>query len=211
MKVIAINGSPHKEGNTYHALNMVGTELLAAGIDFEIIHVGHKAIHGCMACNNCFKNRDEKCSIKTDDLNDWIQKMKEADGLIISSPVYYAGIPGTMKCFLDRVFYVAGSNGNLFRHKVGAAVVAVRRTGGSVTFDSLNHYLTYSEMILATSSYWNVIHGTGPGEVENDAEGVQIMQTLGKNMAWLLKMKEATKETLEEPKRVRKVMTNFIR
>jgi len=189
----------------------VGTELMAAGIDFEIIHVGHKAIHGCMACNNCFKNRDEKCSIKTDDLNDWIQKMKEADGLIISSPVYYAGIPGTMKCFLDRVFYVAGSNGNLFRHKVGAAVVAVRRTGGSVTFDSLNHYLTYSEMILATSSYWNVIHGTGPGEVENDAEGVQIMQTLGKNMAWLLKMKEATKETLEEPKRVRKVMTNFIR
>jgi len=211
MKVIAINGSPHKEGNTFHALNMVGTELMAAGIDFEIIHVGHKAIHGCMACNNCFKNRDEKCSIKTDDLNDWIQKMKEADGLIISSPVYYAGIPGTMKCFLDRVFYVAGSNGNLFRHKVGAAVVAVRRTGGSVTFDSLNHYLTYSEMILATSSYWNVIHGTGPGEVENDSEGVQIMQTLGKNMAWILKMKEATKETIEEPKKVRKVMTNFIR
>ena len=211
MKVIAINGSPKKDGNTYHALNMVGTELMAAGIDFEIIHIGHKAVHGCMACNNCFKNRDEKCSIKTDDLNDWIQKMKEADGIIIGSPVYYAGIPGTMKCFLDRVFYVAGSNGNLFRHKVGAAVVAVRRTGGSVTFDSLNHYLTYSEMILATSSYWNVIHGTGPGEVENDAEGVQIMQTLGKNMAWILKMKEATKETIEEPKRVRKVMTNFIR
>jgi len=116
-----------------------------------------------------------------------------------------------MKCFLDRAFYVAGSNGNLFRHKVGAAVVAVRRTGGSVTFDSLNHYLTYSEMILATSSYWNIIHGTGPGEVEDDAEGVQIMQTLGKNMAWLLKMKEATKEILEEPKKVRKVMTNFIR
>ena len=211
MKVIAINGSPKKDGNTYHALNMVGTELMAACIDFEIIHIGHKAVHGCMACNNCFKNRDEKCSIKTDDLNDWIQKMKEADGIIIGSPVYYAGIPGTMKCFLDRVFYVAGSNGNLFRHKVGAAVVAVRRTGGSVTFDSLNHYLTYSEMILATSSYWNVIHGTGPGEVENDAEGVQIMQTLGRNMAWILKMKEATKETVEEPKKVRKVMTNFIR
>ena len=211
MKVIAINGSPRKEGNTYHALNMVGKELTAEGIDFEIIHIGHKVIHGCLACNNCSKNRDEKCVIKTDEVNDWIQKMKEADGLIISSPVYYAGIPGTMKCFLDRVFYVAGSNGNLFRHKVGAAVVAVRRTGGSVTFDSLNHYLTYSEMILATSSYWNVIHGTGPGEVENDAEGVQIMQTLGKNMAWILKMKEATKETIEEPKKVRKVMTNFIR
>ena len=211
MKVIAINGSPHKEGNTYHALNMVGAELIAAGIEFEILHIGHKGIHGCMACNNCFKNRDEKCSIKNDDLNDWIQLMKEADGILIGSPVYYAGIPGTMKCFLDRAFYVAGSNGNLFRHKVGAAVVAVRRTGGSVTFDSLNHYLTYSEMILATSSYWNIIHGTGPGEVEGDAEGVQIMQTLGKNMAWLLKMKEATKETIEEPKKARKVMTNFIR
>jgi multimeric flavodoxin WrbA len=211
MKVIAINGSPHKEGNTFHALNMVGMELKEAGIEFEIIHIGHKEIHGCMACNNCFKNRDEKCSIKKDDLNDWIQKMKEADGILIGSPVYYAGIPGTMKCFLDRVFYVAGSNGNLFRHKVGAAVVAVRRSGGTATFDSLNHYLLYSEMILATSSYWNVIHGTSPGEVENDAEGVQIMHTLGKNMAWLLKMKEATNLTIEEPKKDRKVMTNFIR
>ena len=211
MKVIAINGSPHKEGNTFHALNMVGMELKAAGIEFEIIHIGHKEIHGCMACNNCSKNRDEKCSIKKDDLNDWIQKLKNADGILIGSPVYYAGIPGTMKCFLDRVFYVAGSNGNLFRHKVGAAVVAVRRSGGTATFDSLNHYLLYSEMILATSSYWNVIHGTSPGEVENDEEGVQIMHTLGKNMAWLLKMKDATSTTIEEPKKDRKVMTNFIR
>jgi len=211
MKVIAINGSPHKAGNTFHALNMVGAELEAAGIEFEIIHIGHKTIHGCMACNNCFKNRDEKCTIKTDDLNDWVQKMKEADGILIGSPVYYAGIPGTMKCFLDRAFYVAGSNGNLFRHKVAAAVVAVRRTGGSVTFDSLNHYLTYSEMTLATSSYWNVIHGTSPSEVESDAEGKQIMQTLGKNMAWLLKMQEATKESIPAPVRVKKVMTNFIR
>ena len=211
MKVVAINGSPHKEGNTFHALNMVGTELIAAGIEFEIIHIGHKEIHGCMACNNCSKNRDEKCSIKKDDLNDWIQKLKNADGILIGSPVYYAGIPGTMKCFLDRVFYVAGSNGNLFRHKVGAVVVAVRRSGGTATFDSLNHYLLYSEMILATSSYWNVIHGTSPGEVENDEEGVQIMHTLGKNMAWLLKMKDATSTTIEEPKKDRKVMTNFIR
>ena len=211
MKVIAINGSPHKEGNTFHALNMVGTELEAAGIEFEIIHIGHKEIHGCTACNNCFKNRDEKCSQKPDIVNDCIQKMKEADGILIGSPVYYSGIAGTMKCFLDRVFYVSGSNGNLFRHKVGAALVAVRRSGGSATLDSMNHYLTYSEMILATSSYWNIIHGRSPGEVEEDAEGVQIMQTLGKNMAWLLKMKEATSTTIEEPEKVRKVMTNFIR
>ena len=211
MKVIGINGSPHKEGNTFHALNMVGAELKAAGIEFEIIHVGHKGIHGCIACNNCAKNKDEKCSIKTDDLNDWVQQMKHADGILLGSPVYYSGIPGTLKCFLDRAFYVSGSNGNLFRHKVGAAVVAVRRSGGTATFDSLNHYLNYSEMILATSSYWNIIHGTGPGEVEGDAEGKQIMKALGKNMAWILKMKEATNGTVEPPVKERKVFTNFIR
>ena len=211
MKVIAINGSPRKEGNTYHALNMVGKELTAEGIDFEIIHIGHKVIHGCLACNNCSKNRDEKCVIKTDEVNDWIQKMKEADGIIIASPVYFAGISGPMKCFLDRVFYVAGSNGGLFRHKVGAAVVVVRRSGGIATFDGLVHYLTYSEMILASSRYWSVIHGTNPGEVENDPEGVQIMETLGQNMAWLLKMREATKKTIEAPVKTRKVQTNFVR
>ena len=211
MKVIAINGSPHKEGNTFHALNMVGKELNEAGIEFEIIHIGHKAVHGCLACNSCAINHDEKCSIKTDELNEWIQKMKEADGILLGSPVYYSGIAGTMKCFLDRAFYVAGSNGNLFRHKVGAAVVAVRRSGGSATLDSMNHYLTYSEMMLATSSYWNIIHGTGPGEVEKDAEGKQIMRTLGKNMAWILQMKDAEKVAIEAPEKERKVFTNFIR
>ena len=211
MKVIAINGSPHKEGNTFHALNMVGKELKKAGIEFEIIHVGDKAIHGCIACNSCAINKDEKCSIKTDKLNDWIQEMKNADGILIGAPVHYSGIAGTMKCFLDRAFYVAGSNGNLFRHKVGAALVTVRRSGGSSTLDGMNHYLTYSEMILATSSYWNVIHGRTPGEVEMDAEGKQIMQTLGRNMAWILKMKEATKDSIIAPEKEKKVMTNFIR
>jgi len=211
MKVIAINGSPHKEGNTFHAFNMVGEELKAAGIEFEILHIGNKTIHGCIACNTCAINRDEQCSIKTDMLNECVQKMKEADGILLGSPVYYSGIAGTMKCFLDRAFYVAGSNGNLFRHKVGAALVAVRRSGGSATLDSLNHYLSYSEMMLATSRYWNIIHGTREGEAENDAEGKQIMHTLGKNMAWMLKMKEAAGETVEAPVTEKKVMTNFIR
>ncbi len=211
MKVIAINGSPHKEGNTYHAFNMVGEELKAAGIDFEILHIGHKTVHGCMGCNKCFVNRDEQCSIKTDSVNECVQKMKEADGILIGSPVYYSGIAGTMKCFLDRAFYVAGANGNLFRHKVGAALVAVRRSGGSATLDSLNHYLTYTEMMVATSSYWNIIHGMSAGQAEDDAEGKQIMQTLGKNMAWMLKMKKAAGETIEAPEKARKVMTNFIR
>ncbi len=211
MKVIAINGSPKKEGNTHQALKMVGDELLANGIEFGILHVGHKLIHGCTACGKCAENKDEKCSIHTDDLNQWIQIIKSADGIVIGSPVYYSGIAGTMKCFLDRLFYVSGSNGNLLRHKVAAAVVAVRRTGGSSSLDCLTHYLTYAEMILATSCYWNVIHGRLPNEVSQDGEGVQIMRVLGKNMAWLLKMKEATSGSVQPPMPEKKVVTNFIR
>jgi multimeric flavodoxin WrbA len=211
MKVIAINGSPNSKGNTFHALTMVGNELKTKGIDFEILHVGHKLIHGCTACGKCIVNKDEKCVIKTDDLNQWVQQVKAADGIILGSPVYYSGISGTMKSFLDRLFFVSGANGGLLRQKVGAAVVAVRRTGGSVTFDSLNHYLTYSEMIVATSSYWNVIHGSGAGEVEKDGEGRQIMRVLGKNIAWLLSMKEATSGTIEPPEKEKKEYTNFIR
>ena len=124
MKVIAVNGSPNKEGNTFQVLTMVGDQLQAEGIDFEILHVGHKLIHGSMGCGKCAVNKDEECSVKTDGVNKWIQQLKAADGLIIGSPVYYCGIAGAMKCFLDRVFYVAGVNGGLFRHKVGASVVA---------------------------------------------------------------------------------------
>ena len=211
MKVIAINGSPKNEGNTWHALTGVGKQLQENGIDFEIIHVGNKAVRGCMACGICAKNKDEKCSISTDPVNEWIQQIKQADGIILGSPVYYAGIAGTMKCFLDRALYVAGANGGKFRQKVAAAVVAVRRTGGSTTFDSLNHYLTYSEMILATSNYWNITHGRTPGEVLQDGEGVQIMEVLGQNMAWLLKMREATKGSLPAPAQVDKIYTHFIR
>ena len=211
MKVIAINGSPRIEGNTSQALNMVGDELKADGIEFEILHIGHKMIHGCLACGKCAVNRDEKCSITTDDLNKLIPKLKEADGLILGSPVYYSGVAGTMKSFLDRLFFVSGANGNLFRHKVGAALVAVRRTGGSSTLDCLNHYFSISQMLIATSNYWNVIHGAAPGEVIQDSEGVQTMRLLGKNMAWLLKMKQATVDTIQEPVAVQKVIMNFIR
>jgi multimeric flavodoxin WrbA len=211
MKVIAINGSPRKEGNTYQALSMVGKELMAGGIDFEILHVGHKQIHGCMACGKCAVNKDEACSIKSDDVNKWIQVLKTADGIILGSPVYYSGVAGTMKCFLDRAFYVAGSNGSLFRHKVGGALVALRRSGGSATLDSLNHYIHYSEMIVATANYWNIIHGRAIGEVAQDMEGQQIMRVLGKNMTWLLKMIEASKDLVEEPAVEQKIVTNFIR
>ena len=211
MKVIAVNGSPKAEGNTFHALKMVGEEIINAGIEFEILHVGNKLIHGCTGCGKCAVNKDEECSIKNDDLNKWIQQLKDADGIIIGSPVYYAGIAGTMKCFLDRAFYVAGINNGLFRQKVAAAVVAVRRSGGSTTFAGMNHYLLYSEMLLATSNYWNIIHGRTPGEVTKDIEGTQIMRVLGKNIVWLLKMREATKCILDPPIRENKEYTHFIR
>lgn len=211
MKVVAINGSPHKDGNTYSALKMVGNILEKSGIEFSIIHVGNKQVRGCIACGQCIKRKDEKCAITTDSTNEWIQEMKNADGIVIGSPVHFSGIAGTMKSFLDRAFYVSGVNGGLFRHKVGASVVAVRRSGGTATFDSLNHYLTYAEMIMATSNYWNVVHGRIAGEAEQDAEGVQVMEVLGNSILWLLKMKEYASEGVESPQPTAKIMTSFIR
>lgn len=210
MRVAAFNGSPNKEGNTYHALRIVADELGKEGIETEIIHVGNKLIRGCLACGKCRKNRDERC-VTRDEVNEWIMKMKEADGIILGSPVHFSSISATMKAFLDRAFYVAGNNGGLFRHKVGAAVVAIRRSGGLPAVDQLNHYLSYAEMIIPTSNYWNVIHGTAPGEALQDEEGVQIMRILGRNMAWLLKLVANGEGSVEEPRRERKVYTNFIR
>ncbi len=208
MKVIAINGSPKSEGNTYHALKMVTDQLEKEGIETEIIHVGNKNIRGCLACGGCAKNQNERCVID-DEVNSIIQQLKDADGIIIGSPVYYASIAGTMKCFLDRTFYTASANGGLFRHKVGASVVAVRRSGEVATFDHLNHYFTLGEMFIASSNYWNVIHGRLPGEVLQDEEGVQIMRVLGKNIAFLLNSIAQNKENL--PEKEQKIMTNFIR
>lgn len=211
MKVVAFNGSPNKEGNTYHAIRLVAAELEKEGIETEIVQVGDKAIRGCIACYQCVKNQNEQCAMKGDEVNEWVQKMKGADAIILGSPVHYSAIGGTMKSFLDRAFFVAGVNGGLLRHKVGAAVVAVRRSGGLPTFDQLNHFLNYSEMLLATSNYWNVIHGRTPGEALQDEEGVQIMRVLGKNMSWLLKLVQNGKGVVPEPEKVTKVFTNFIR
>lgn len=207
MKVVAFNGSPKKEGNTYQAIKMVADELEKENIEVEIFHVGNKAIRGCQGCGACFRNKDERCIID-DEVNEWIQKMKEADGIIISSPVYYSGINGTMKCFLDRAFYVAGNK--MLRHKVGASVVAVRRSGGVPTFNQLNNYINYAEMVMPSTNYWNVIHGARPGEVQQDEEGKQIMRVLGKNMSWLLKTLENGKGE-HAPDMESKAYTNFIR
>lgn len=211
MKVIALNGSPRKEGNTYKGLKIVTEELEKEGIETEIIQIGSKEIRGCTACNGCAKNRDEKCVLPGDEVNDIIQMMKAADGILLGSPVHFSGIGGTMKSFLDRAFYVASNNKSLFRNKVGAALVAVRRSGGSASLDQLNHYLTYSEMVVASSNYWNIIHGTRPGEAVQDEEGTQTMRILGRNMAWILKLIENGKDIVAKPEMERKVFMNFIR
>ena len=211
MKVVAFNGSPKADGNTWHAIAMVTAELEKEGIETEIIHVGNKSIRGCSACGMCAKNRDERCVLPGDEVNEWIQKMKQADGILLGSPVHFAAMGGTMKSFLDRAFYVTSMNNSMLRHKVGASVVAVRRSGGLPAFEQLNNYLLYSEMLIPTSNYWNVIHGARPGEVTRDEEGAQIMRVLGRNMAWLLKLVENGRGAVAEPEREKKLYMNFIR
>lgn len=210
MKVIAFNGSPRKHGNTYHTIKIVAEQLSQEGINVEIIHVGNKPIRGCLACYKCDQNKDEKCVID-DYVNVWIQKIKKSDGIILGSPVHFSGISGTLKCFLDRAFLVSSVNGNLFRHKVGSALVAVRRSGGVTAFNQLLQYLTYAEMLIPSSNYWNAIHGMNPGEVLKDEEGVQIMRVLGQNIAWLLKLVKNGKDKIKKPVKEQKIFTNFIR
>lgn len=212
MKVIAINGSPRANGNTYHSLAIMGEEFAKHNIEFEILHVGHKAIHGCIGCGKCAELKNDQCpTFPNDIVNESVQKMKDADGIILGSPVYYSGVAGTMKCFIDRAFYIAGVNGGLLKYKIGASVSAQRRTGGSSTLDSLNHYFTISEMPIASSTYWNAMHGMNPGEVVQDEEGVQTLVNLAKNMVWLMKMREATKEGISTPDSIKAVRTNFVR
>ena len=207
MKVICINGSPHKEGNTYLALKTVAETLAAEGIETEIIHIGNQIIRGCLGCGACARNKNEKC-ITDDAVNRLIPVLKEADGIVLGSPVYYANIAGTMKCFCDRLFYVASANGSLFRGKVGAGVVAARRGGASATFAELNYFLHLGQMIMPGSSYWNSVHGAKPLEAEGDAEGLQTMRNLARNIAWLLRLK-ASGEPM--PQFETSARTNFIR
>ncbi|MGL4606724.1 MAG: flavodoxin family protein [Eubacteriaceae bacterium] len=211
MKVLGINGSPHGEGNTFTALTIAGEIFAQEGIEYEIFNVGMKAVQGCTGCGACSKKKNEECIFSKDVVNEGIQKMKEAQGIILGSPVHFSGISGNMKSFLDRAFYVAGSNGGLFRHKVGASIAAVRRSGGVTTFDQLNHYLNYSEMVIATGNYWNVIHGRMPGEAEQDSEGAQAIEVTAQNMVWLMRLIEKGREMVPEPKQAKKIYMHFIR
>lgn len=209
MRVVAINGSPEVKGNTAIALDLVCDTLHKQGIETERIEIGKKAMHGCIGCGVCFEKNNRRCVFDDDILNGVMDKLLTADGLLIGSPVYYAGINGALKSFLDRAFYVAMANGGLFRHKVGAGVVAVRRGGEVAAWEQLNKYLTISEMFVPSGNYWNMIFGMEPGEAVKDTEGAQNMRVLGANMAWLLKAVASNKETL--PPAEEKEFMHFIR
>ena len=205
MKVLLINGSPHKEGTTYAALSEVAGALNARGVETEIIQVGHLAIRGCVACYSCSKTG--KCAID-DVVNQVAEKFKEADGMVVGSPVYYASPNGTLVSFLDRLFY---SSRFEKRDKVGAAVVCARRGGCTAAFDVLNKYFTISGMPVATSTYWNQVHGANGDDARLDEEGMLCMRNLGANMAFLMESVALGKASLGLPEKEKMVRTNFIK
>ena len=190
MKVIAINGSPRREGNTAILIGEVFKVLESHGIETEMIQLGNKPIHGCTACMKCREFQDNKCHIKNDRLNYCIEKLNEADGIIIGSPVYFADVTTEIKALIDVAGYVTRANGFTLKRKLGAAVIAVRRGGALHAFETINNFFLINQMIVPGSSYWNFAIGRNPGDVMNDAEGIQTMQTLGENMAWLLQQIE---------------------
>jgi multimeric flavodoxin WrbA len=191
MKVIAINGSARKDGNTAILIKRVFSVLESEGIETELIQLAGEQIHGCMAFGTCRKIQNKQCKIVNDKVNLYIEKMAEADGIILGSPTYFSMMTSEMKALIDRAGFVGRSNGDLFKRKVGAAVVAVRRAGGIPTFDAINHFFLISQMIVPGSSYWNVGIGLNKGDVEKDEEGLKTMDDLGKNMAWLIKKLQA--------------------
>ena len=206
MKVILVNGSPHKDGCTYTALSEIAETLNKEGIESEIFWIGNRPISGCIACKGCLSTG--KCIID-DCVNEFIEKAKEADGFIFGSPVHYAGASGAITSFMDRVFYHKSNN---YQGKPAAAIASCRRGGASATFDQLNKYFTICSMPVVSSQYWNMVHGNKPEEVKQDLEGLQTMRTLARNMAWMLKCIEAGKKAgIVFPEHEEKVATNFIR
>jgi multimeric flavodoxin WrbA len=186
MKVVAFNGSPRKDGNTAFLISKVLEELEAEVIETEMVHL-KGPIQGCIACFKCFEGQDALCALDKDIINDCIAKMVEADGIILGSPTYFADLTPELKALIDRAGFVAKANKDLFRRKVGVAVVAVRRAGAVHVFDSINHFFLISQMVIPGSSYWNLGIGLDSGDAEKDKEGVQTMTVLGQNMAWVMK------------------------
>ena len=206
MKVLLLNGSPHENGTTKRALVEVAKTLNENGVETEILTVGNKRVAGCMACGGCATTG--KCVFDDELIFEIVKKIEESDGVVIGSPVYYASINGTLKAFLDRVFY----SKNSFANKVGASVVVARRAGTTATFDIINKYFAISSMPIVTSNYWNNVHGSNGVQAELDEEGMQTMRVLGKNMAWLIKCIKFGKENgINPPVLEDKIKTNFIK
>ncbi len=205
MNVLLINGSPHPQGCVFTALSEIATSLNREGIETRIFHIGNKAIRGCIACGKCAQTG--YCVFTDDPVNECVDLASRADGLIIGSPVYYASPNGSLCAFLDRMFFLKSAK---YADKPAAAIVNCRRGGASAAFDVLNKYFTISNMPVVSSQYWNATHGTTPEEVKQDLEGLQIMRSLGINMAWLLKCIDAAKATVPYPVREAWQRTNFI-
>ena len=205
MKVLLINGSPNAKGNTAHCLKEMEAVFQAEGIETEIIHVGNKAVRGCIACRKCFESR--KC-VFDDVVNDVAPKFRDCDGIVVGSPVYYASANATLMAFLQRLFYSCGVDKTM---KVGAAVAVARRGGITATYDELNKFFGISGMPIASGQYWNGAHGTAPGQVLEDAEGMQQMRTLARNMSFLMKSIALGKEKYGLPEKEPLTFTNFIR
>lgn len=205
MKVLMINGSPHAKGNTYTALHEMEKVFAENGVETEILHIGNQAVRGCIACYSCAKNG--RC-VFDDMVNETAPKFEACDGLVISSPVYYASANATLVAFLDRLFYSTHFDKTM---KVGASVVAARRGGLSAAFDELNKFFTIAGMPIASSQYWNSIHGREPGEAQQDAEGLQTMRTLARNMTFLMKSIALGKEAYGLPEKESFQRTNFVR
>ncbi|MCL2008778.1 MAG: flavodoxin family protein [Treponema sp.] len=205
MKVIALNGSPHGDRGTGLGINLMKNVLEKEGVSVEVVHVGDQLIRGCVDCRKCRELK--RCAIDGDILNETRDKIDEADGIILGSPVYYSGIAGTFKSFLDRLFFT-GVN---LRYKAAATVVSVRRSGGLPAFHQLNNYLNLAGAIITPGVYWNVIHGRSADEISKDEEGIHIMETQARNMAWLIKVLAAGKKEIPLPEHPKRAFTNFIR
>lgn len=208
MKIVAINGSPRKNGNTALLLEAVRREVEAAGVEFEVFQPGPN-VHPCMACYHCLNTGSLRCVRNDDGVNDIIAACIGADGILLASPVYHSGMAGGMKCVIDRLILAAGCGDNQLRHKVGGALCALRRSGGVETYHQLLAAMDAMEMVLVTSDYWGVVHGADPGEVLQDTEGMEVAAKLGRNMAWMVKVLHESKVPVPEPGR--RTMTNFIR
>jgi multimeric flavodoxin WrbA len=187
MKVVAFNGSPRKDGNTARALQIVLAELAKEGIETELVQLGGKKVFGCLACRKCSELKNSRCVREDDEMNTFITKALQADGIIIGSPTYFSNVTSEVKAFIDRCGIVARANGNPLRRKVGAAVVAVRRAGSNFVYSAINFFFGITEMVVPGSNYWNMTVARDPGDIQKDEEGMATFTTLGKNMAWLLK------------------------